>query len=71
LKGADFGVEIGFGCDMYLPFFKLCPELKFSFGLVDLLEKDRTDLSDETMVKYTNSLSKATSRMVSLIFNFE
>ncbi len=56
---------------MYLPFFKLCPELKFSFGLVDLLQKDRSDLTDKDLIKYPNALSKATSRMVSLTFNFE
>ena len=71
LKGTDFGVEFGIGCDIYLPFFKLCPELKFSFGLVDLLEKDRSDLTDPELIKYPNSLSKATSRMVTLTFNFE
>ncbi len=71
LKGTDFGVEFGIGCDIYLPFFKLCPELKFSFGLVDLLEKDRGDLTDPDLIKYPNSLSKATSRMVTLTFNFE
>lgn len=71
LKGTDFGVEFGIGCDIYLPFFKLCPELKFSFGLVDLLEKDRSDLTDLELIKYPNSLSKATSRMVTLTFNFE
>ena len=71
LKGTDFGVEFGIGCDIYLPFFKLCPELKFSFGLVDLLEKDRGDLTDPELIKYPNSLSKATSRMITLTFNFE
>ena len=71
LKGTDFGVEFGIGCDIYLPFFKLCPELKFSFGLVDLLEKDRGDLTDPDLIKYPNSLSKVTSRMVTLTFNFE
>lgn len=71
MKGTDFGVEFGIGCDIYLPFFKLCPELKFSFGLVDLLEKDRSDLTDPELIKYPNSLSKATSRMVTLTFNFE
>lgn len=71
LKGTDFGVEFGIGCDIYLPFFKLCPELKFSFGLVDLLEKNRPDLTDPETIKYTNALSKATSRMVVLTFNFE
>ena len=71
LKGTDFGLEFGIGCDIYLPFFKLCPELKFSFGLVDLLEKDRSDLKDDDLIKYPNSISKATSRMVILTFNFE
>ncbi len=31
------------GCDIYLPFFKLCPEVRFCFGLKDLWEKDRRD----------------------------
>lgn len=71
LKGTDFGLEFGIGCDLYLPFFKLCPELKFCFGLVDLLEKDRPDLVDQTILKYTQAISKATSRMIVLTFNFE
>lgn len=71
LKGMDFGIEFGFGCDIYLPYFKLCPELRFSFGLVDLLEKKRDDLNDTELIKYTNALSKATSRMITLTFNFE
>lgn len=71
MKGGDFGLEFGIGCDIYLPFFKLCPELKFSFGLVNLLEKNRPDLVDLELIKYTDALSKATSRMVTLTFNFE
>ena len=71
LKSKDFGLEFGLGCDIYLPYFKLCPELKFCFGLVDLLEKDRPDLADQATIKYTNALSKATSRMIILTFNFE
>lgn len=71
LKGMDYGIELGIGCDVYLPFFKFCPELKFCFGLADVLEKDRPDLVDRDMVKYSDALSKATSRMVVLTFNFE
>ena len=71
LKSTDFGLEFGMGCDLYLPFFKLCPELKFCFGLVDLLEKDRPDLVDQTTLKYMQAISKATSRMIVLTFNFE
>ena len=72
LIGGIYGsFEFGLGCDIYLPYFKLCPELKFCFGLVNLLEKDRPDLVDQANIKYTDALSKATSRMVILTFNFE
>ena len=39
LKKFDFMVEVGMGCDFYLPFFKLIPELKFAFSLLDVLER--------------------------------
>lgn len=71
MKGTDFGVTFGIGCDIYLPFFKLCPELKFSFGLLDVLEKNRTDIQDPNQMIYTDALSKATTRMIVLTFNFE
>ena len=71
LKQNDIGIELGIGCDFYLPMFKLAPELKFSFGLKDILEKEREDLKDELLLRYSNSLSKATSRMIILSFNFE
>lgn len=70
-KQIDYGFEFGFGCNMYMPFFKLAPEIKFKFGLADLLEKDRSDLSNEQDKVFTESLSKATSRMIVLTFNFE
>ena len=71
LKPYDYGIEFGVGCDFYLPLFKLSPELKFSFGLVDILEKERTDLKDENLQRYANALSKATQRMITVSFHFE
>ena len=67
----DLALELGFGCDFYLPFFKLIPELKFCFGLTNLLVKDRSDLIDKNLLKYTQSLDDASSRMVVLTFYFE
>ena len=55
-----------------LPFFKLIPELKFCFGLTDVLDHNRPDLADEPdKMKYTQSLTKAVSQMVVLTFYFE
>lgn len=71
LTNVDYGIEIGLGCNLYFPLFKLSPELRFSFGLKDLLEKDRSDLADKSLLIYTEALNSAKSRMITLTFNFE
>lgn len=72
LKTFDAYLTLGFGCDFYLPFFKLSPELKFCFGLTDVLQHKRPDLADNpAALKFTESLSKARSSMVVLTFYFE
>ena len=71
-KDIDFMVTVGMGCDLYLPFFKLCPELKFCFGLKNILEKKRPDLKDNPeMMRFTQSVDKAQDNMVVLTFYFE
>lgn len=72
LNTSDCYLSVGFGCDFYLPFFKLNPEIKFCFGLTDVLHRDRPDLAeDPNTLKMTQSLTKATSKMVVLTFYFE
>lgn len=72
LKPFDMYLTAGFGCDFYLPYFKLIPEVKFCFGLSDIIDHDRPDLVDEPdKSKITRSLKKAVSRMVVLTFYFE
>lgn len=72
LRDTDAMLTIGFGCDFYLPYFKLCPELKFCFGLRNLLNTERPDLQDNPdMMKYTQSVSQVKSNMIVLTFYFE
>lgn len=72
VKPTDFYLTIGFGCDFYLPYFKLNPELKFCFGLSDMLDRNRPDLVDNPeQMKFTNAIKKMTSSMVVLTFYFE
>lgn len=71
LKKMDYGISIGLGCDFYLPIIKVIPEIRFCFGLRDVIEKDRSDLQDKSMLKYTDAISKGVSRMIMITFNFE
>ena len=72
MKSSDFMVSVGFGCDIYLPYFKLIPELKFCFGLTDVLKHDRPDLVDDPLrLGVSNPVKKATTQMVVLSFYFE
>ena len=71
MKPFDCFIEIGMGCDFYLPFFKLIPELKFCFGLADILKKNRSDLIDSSLRKFTDSLDGASSKMIVLTLYFE
>ncbi|MDE6810872.1 MAG: PorT family protein [Muribaculaceae bacterium] len=69
---ADVYLTVGLGCDFYLPFFKFIPEIKFCFGLTDILKHDRPDLDlDPNTFKITQSLSKVKSNMVVINFYFE
>ncbi len=68
----DTMLTVGLGCDFYLPFFKLCPEIKFCFGLSDILKHDRPDLDENpAALQITQSLTKMKSNMVVLSFYFE
>lgn len=69
---SDFYLCVGMGVDFYLPFFKLNPEIKFCFGLTDILRHERPDLVDDPETfKMTQSLAKIKSNMVVLSFYFE
>lgn len=72
LKRYNTMLEIGLGCDFYLPFFKLIPELKFCFGLGDVLDKNHiNELRDANLRAYAGSVSSAQSKMFVLTFYFE
>lgn len=71
-NAADAYLTVGLGCDFYLPFFKLIPEIKFCFGLTDILKHKRPDLADDPeSFKMTQSLDRVKSNMVVVTFYFE
>lgn len=72
LKRYGISAEVGLGWDFYLPFFKLRPELKFVYGLGNSLDTNHTsELRDKNALRYAQSVSKASTKMVVLSFYFE
>jgi len=71
LKPMNYGITIGLGCDFYLPIIKIAPEIRFCFGLNNTVEKNRIDLTDYSLIKYSDALVKGMPRMIIIAFNFE
>ena len=72
LKRSDVFLEVGLGCDFYLPYFKLRPELKFMYSLINSLDKNHSkNLQDKNMLMYTNSVNETRAKMIALTFYFE
>jgi hypothetical protein len=72
LKRYDLLLEIGLGCDFYLPFFKLIPELKFCYGLTNVYDKSHVDaLTDINKRIFAQSVSDAHTKMFVLTLYFE
>ena len=63
LKKNDLMGEIGFGIDCYLEYFKFSPQIKISYGLLNLLTKDKS--------VYTQSINRLTTNGWMLSFTFE
>ena len=63
LKKYDYGYEIGFGMDLYLPLFNFAPAIKMYQGIPNILANDNA--------VYTTSLGGLKTRIWSISFTFE
>ncbi|KAA9339640.1 PorT family protein [Hymenobacter busanensis] len=63
LGSSDMAIEYGVGLDLFYPFFKFAPELRFSHGLTNLIQPG-TD-------QYTRSFQRVRSNSVTLYLNIE
>jgi len=70
LRPFDYFVEIGTGCNIYFPFFRFSPELRFAIGFNNMLTPtaSRYGVFDR---QYTNAISRLTTKMITLALNFE
>ena len=63
LSKSNFALEIGVGWDFYFEYFKFAPQIKYSYGLKNLIVEDGTI--------YTSPLEGFYSRGLQISFTFE
>ncbi len=63
LTGNNLSLEVGFGADIYFPLFKFSPEIRYSYGLVDVLENNQNNVGQAFQRLNTQGIS------LYLIFN--
>ncbi len=68
----DYFIDFGFGCDFYMKWFKLCPEIKYQIGFANMVTpvEQRTNLPKQDEF-YTRALGRMRNQMITLVFNFE
>ena len=62
-KTIDVAIDYGFGIDLYFPMFKFSPEIRFSYGIINLLKPSDNILS--------NSIDKMRTNTFTILFIFE
>jgi hypothetical protein len=63
VKGGNLSLEAGFGFDLYYPLFKFSPEIRFSRGIMDVLD-NRTN-------PYGQPLRRLNTNTISIYFVFQ
>ncbi len=63
LQKLDYGVEVGFGFEFYLDYFKLSPEIKMYYGLSNQVVKDGG--------VFSNPIERLNTKMFMFTLNFE
>ena len=72
LKRTDFLVEVGIGCDFYLRYFKLIPELKFCYSLGNSLDTNHpNELTDVNKRVFATSVDRSRNQMFVFTLYFE
>lgn len=62
-KPSNYSLDIGFGIDIYFKYFKFAPEIKYSYGMINILEDQNNE--------YDNYIKSLSTRTVLISLTFE
>jgi len=61
-NGFDLLADVGFGFDLYYPLFKFSPEIRFAFGLTDVIGSNND---------FTAGIKEIKTKTISIYFHFQ
>lgn len=70
-KTWDWGLMLSVGCDLYLGFVKMSPELSYSYSLGEIIQRQRPELEGDTRLRYTTALSGSRGHQITLSLHFQ
>ena len=62
-RKTNYSIDIGFGIDIYFAYFKFSPEIKYSYGLKNMLIQQNN--------QYSTSINQLTTRSILISLTFE
>ena len=62
-KAQNYSIDVGFGVDIYFKYFKFAPEIKYSYGMTNILENQYNE--------YDNYIKSLSTRTVLISLTFE
>ena len=62
-KKTNYSIDVGFGIDVYFAYFKFSPEIKYSYGMINVLENQNNE--------YSNLINKLSTRGLLISLTFE
>jgi len=62
-KASNYSLDIGFGVDIYFKYFKFAPEIKYSYGITNIIDKQYNE--------YDEYLNRLSTRSILFSLTFE
>ena len=63
INDQDYGLELGVGFDFYMNYFKFSPEIRYYFGLKNMIVRSNS--------VFSKPIDRLTSKIILISFNFE
>lgn len=70
-RSLSYGILCSIGCDFYLKFIKLSPELSYHYSLSPAFKTKRPEFEGDIRLRYTSTISQSRGHYISFSLHFQ